>query len=241
MRNSTTPIYPIVIIAVVIFFFIGTKNQLSVIQKFKDTVKTIENVAFDKKNGSANEEPKTMKVHSQEVLDYYDEIVMNSEFDGRRSSAFKWDSDMKIYVEGEPTSELLSELDRVVAELNDIINPIDLVIVNDRNDANMFVYFGSADGFANAYSGIDRSDLTDTGGFFQISRRDGKCGGKLYVDTYRTNLDSQKHIIREELTQSLGLINDSYEFPESIFYEDQNSTTEYADIDIELIDMLYNN
>lgn len=237
MRNSSTPIYPIVIIAVVIFFFIGTKNQLSVIQKFKDTVKTVENVAFDKSNGSANEDPKTMKVHSQEVLDYYDEIVMNSEFDGRRASAFKWDSDMKIYVEGEPTSELLSELDRIVAELNDIINPIDLVIVNDRNDANMFVYFGSADGFANAHSSIDRSRLVGNSGYFQVS----KNKGKLYVDTYRTNLNSQKHILREELTQSLGLINDSYKFPESIFYQDQNSTTEYADIDIELIDMLYNN
>jgi hypothetical protein len=237
MRNSSTPIYPIVIIAVVIFFFIGTKNQLSVIQKFKDTVKTVENVAFDKSNGSTNEEPKTKKVHSQEVLDYYDEIVMNSEFDGRSASAFKWDSDMKIYVEGEPTSELLSELSRIVSELNNIIDPVDIEVVSDRDNANYFVFFGSPDGFATAHPDINRSQLVDNWGLFQVS----KNKGKMYVDIYRADLVEQKHLLREELTQSLGLLNDSYKYPESIFYQKWTSTTEYADIDIELIDMLYNN
>lgn len=237
MRNSSTPIYPIVIIAVVIFFFIGTKNQLSVIQKFKDTVKTVENVAFDKSNGGTNEDPKENKVRTQEVLDYYDEVVMNSEFDGSRSSAFKWDTDMKIYVEGQPTSELLSELSRIVSELNNIIDPVDIEVVSDRDNANYFVFFGSPDGFANAHPDINRSRLIDNWGLFQVSKNEGK----MYVDVYRADLDEQKHLLREELTQSLGLLNDSNKYPESIFYQKWTSTTEYANIDRELIDMLYNN
>ena len=29
----------------------------------------------------------------------------------------------------------------------------------------------------------------------------------------------QKHVIREEITQSLGFLNDTYDYPESIFYQ----------------------
>ena len=63
----------------------------------------------------------------------------------------------------------------------------------------------------------------------------------MYVDIERTSTnDGQKHLLREELTQSLGLCNDSYDYPESIFYQGWTETTEYAEIDKELIQMLYN-
>ena len=53
-------------------------------------------------------------------------------------------------------------------------------------------------------------------------------------------IQSQKHLLREELTQSLGLRNDSYTYPESIFYSNWTNTTEYTELDKSLIDMLYN-
>ncbi|MFM7666984.1 MAG: DUF2927 domain-containing protein, partial [Bacteroidota bacterium] len=36
------------------------------------------------------------------------------------------------------------------------------------------------------------------------------------------------------------LTNDTYDYPESIFYQKWSETTEYAPIDRVLIDMLYN-
>jgi hypothetical protein len=63
----------------------------------------------------------------------------------------------------------------------------------------------------------------------------------MYVDIIRAKEDdAQKHLLREELTQSLGLFNDSYKYDNSIFYQGWTTTTEYAPIDRELIDMLYN-
>jgi hypothetical protein len=63
----------------------------------------------------------------------------------------------------------------------------------------------------------------------------------MYVDIYRCeSLDGQKHLLREELTQSLGLFNDSYKYENSIFQQRWTETTEYAPIDRVLIDMLYN-
>ena len=63
----------------------------------------------------------------------------------------------------------------------------------------------------------------------------------MYVDLDRcTSITGQKHLLREELTQSLGLKNDTYDYPESIFYQNWTEITDFAPIDRRLIDMLYN-
>ena len=49
----------------------------------------------------------------------------------------------------------------------------------------------------------------------------------------------RRHILREELTQVLGLINDSHRYPDSMFYEERSEQTRYADVDRALIEMLY--
>jgi hypothetical protein len=93
-----------------------------------------------------------------------------------------------------------------------------------------------SDGFANYCPNLDRSLLTNNWGLFSV----GSVKGYMYVDINRANEVEQKHLLREELTQSLGLFNDSYKYPESIYYQGWTTTTEYAPIDIELIEMLYN-
>ena len=61
----------------------------------------------------------------------------------------------------------------------------------------------------------------------------------MYVDTRQVEEIFQMHLLREELTQSLGLARDRIEYPESIFQASWTATTEYADIDKELIRLLY--
>jgi hypothetical protein len=63
----------------------------------------------------------------------------------------------------------------------------------------------------------------------------------VFVDVVRTSSEEGiKHLLREELTQSLGLGNDSFRFPESIFYQGWTNTTSYAEIDKKIIQKLYN-
>jgi hypothetical protein len=46
-------------------------------------------------------------------------------------------------------------------------------------------------------------------------------------------------LLREELTQSLRLINDSYIYPDSIFQQDWTDTTWFTEIDRKIIHALY--
>jgi hypothetical protein len=180
----------------------------------------------------------SVKERSPEVIRYYNEIVMNNEYSGSRKSAYTWKTDMKIYVNGEKPEYLMNELKRIVSELNDIINPINVKIVSSPAEANYTIYIGSHVDFKNKYKLLEPQRLDRNWGYFEVYA----TSGVMYVDTYRNGDEtSHKHLLREELTQSLGLFNDSYEYPESIFYQGWTTTTEFAPIDREIIDMLYNN
>jgi hypothetical protein len=190
-------------------------------------------------NGGGSEPPKkVVKVYSKETKEYFDEIAYGREFDEKSNSLYKWNTDVKIYVDGEKPEYLMSELRRVIIELNDIIDPIDIKIVSSKSQSNFVIYFGDHKTFGQKYNITPLEILEDNWGLFELYYGTGV----MYVDLQRNNNKvTQKHLLREELTQSLGLVNDSYKYPESIFYQGWTSTTEFAPIDRELIDMLYNN
>ena len=202
-----------------------------------DSPKSVDNTT--KTNNTESDEPKVKKEHSVEAKEYFNEIALKSEFRGDRKNVLKWTSDMKIFVDGDKKGYLITELNRIVKELNDIIDPIDIKIVSSKQESNYVIYFGNYKNFENNYKIYYPNLLESNYGYFEVTANNS---GFMYVDITRTStVDGQKHLLREELTQSLGLLNDSYKYPESIFYQGWTTTTEFADIDKELIDMLYNN
>ena len=219
MKNTISLLFPRLLIGVFFFCFLNVKSQ-----------KNANN------NIQVSEDSINIKKRTQKTVDYFNEIVFNTEFDGKRENAFKWNKNMKIYVEGQKINYLMVELNDIVSELNNIINTIEIEIVKNPTEANMFIYFGSSYDFANYCPNVSRSLLTNNWGLFMVTT----VNSYMYVDINRANEVEQKHLLREELTQSLGLFNDSYRYPESIYYQGWTTTTEYAQIDVELIEMLYN-
>jgi hypothetical protein len=175
--------------------------------------------------------------YSLQSREYFKEIVLGREFEEDSKFVKRWNVDMKIYVSGTHNSELDFELAKIVSELNEIITSIEIKIVEDSLSSNMLVYFGSWSDFLQIKPNQDEDLLRDNWGLFRYSGN----SGYMYVDIERANEIEQRHLLREELTQSLGLFNDSYKYPESIFYSPWSTVVEYAPIDRELIDMLYNN
>jgi len=51
--------------------------------------------------------------------------------------------------------------------------------------------------------------------------------------------NERSHLIREELTQSLGLMNDSNKYKNSIFYQEWTDVTDFSEIDKSIIKLLY--
>lgn len=192
-------------------------------------------------NVESNEDPEIdTKKYSDESVKYFNKVATKSEFSSGEFKPRKWRKDMKIYVKGDKPDYLINELNRIVGELNDIINPINIKVVDDEDESNFVVFFGSQSGYNKICS--SSIGLTEHNyGLFVVDGGNSISGGSMYVDTERSStMSAKKHLLREELTQSLGLFNDTYDYPESIFYQEWTETNEYAPIDIELIGMLYN-
>jgi hypothetical protein len=246
MKNLLNSAVTILIILIVGFCLLGKPKKLHVIKSLEVLFNTKEDqlkeLVFTENVGSGGEPSaktnKSLSDHSEESKAYFKEIALGNEFnDNVSSEPYRWTKDMKIYCYGNCSGVMISELRKVVGELNDIINPIDINIVTTRSEANFVIYFGSYQNFGQENPSLNMGHLKDNWGYFQLFPN----RGIMYVDVLRCHEeDAQKHLLREELTQSLGLCNDSWKYENSIFYQGWTTTTEFAPIDRELIDMLYN-
>lgn len=147
----------------------------------------------------------------------------------------KWLQDIDIRISGAPTDEDQETLDDVVADLNELIPSVDIDLVDRDADINVYIVASSEfRDYIPEY--VDGND-----GFFYYRYRDS---GELYkadivVRSEGIEQELRSHLLREELTQSLGLAKDSNTYLKSIFYQGASLTEEYSNIDEIIIEMLY--
>ncbi len=236
----------LIILAIIGFFtyaFVTRENDDSLQKEFGNF--KYRKPSTDSDSTSVETEPnkEISKKYTNEEIEYFNEIALSSEYsDSDKGVVCKWKKDVNIYVIDKDNSGVLyNELKKVVGELNNIIEPININIVEDKSESNFIVCFGSANDFLNITPEA-ASNVEDNWGLFSVNSGTEIFKGTMYVDIYRCkSINGQKHLLREELTQALGLFNDSYKYKNSIFQQKWTETTEYAPIDIKLIEMLYNN
>tara|TARA_R110000824_G_scaffold23249_8_gene83752 strand:+ start:158 stop:832 length:675 start_codon:yes stop_codon:yes gene_type:complete len=172
----------------------------------------------------------------------------------------KWYTDVFIYVNGEKEEYMIKEIEKVVGELNELINPINIYITDDPNKSNIELFLGSGEEYRKtslSYKGFMESGKHRRPfGFFSYGGNNIRLtSGEILIDVfyieeygkdYEWDLYRVKNeikcTIREEITQILGLTYDTWDYPHSIFYEGKiTPVIKYANIDKELIKMLYNN
>ena len=179
--------------------------------------------------------------HEINVIEYFKEVALGFEFGNASKITRKWNSDLNIFIGGEKNKELITELEKIITEINELATDgFKINIVNNSSQSNYYIFFGSGNEYAQLYP--SQVNLVDSNwGLFSIfwNSQNQLIKGHMYVDIYRANLVEQKHLLREELTQSLGLARDSKKYPESIFQSEWTSTNKYTLIDNDLIRLLY--
>jgi hypothetical protein len=216
------------------FIFFTSLGFLIGLVSFNDT-------ESDTYNTTNNLKPKG---YTDEEINYFNEITLKNELNSKiRLTPAKFKRDVKIFIYGQYEPYMLAEVKRVVCDLNDIIDPIDLSIVNNRSEANVVMYFGDYQTLISNNPDLTRIDkLKNCNGFFITKSRGNEIkSSRVFINI--PNQDSSNDLrdcVREELTQQLGLFNDGTTHPESCFYEGQNKVFKYPEIDVKLIKMLYN-
>lgn len=177
--------------------------------------------------------------YSKEAIEYFLEVALGSEYGNADKAIAKWQGEVRLFLAGEDILPVKQEMDRVVKELNQLMKTVKIRVVSQESQANLILFLGSKENYEKYEPKVARyNDL----GFFYTYPNDQKVieRGSLYIDTERMQAnDTRFHFLREELTQCLGLMNDSHKYPDSIFYQKWSLTSEFSAMDKQLIEMLY--
>ncbi len=176
-------------------------------------------------------------ISNNETIEYFYEIAFGSEYGSSLPLLHKWKDDVRIKVNGTPTSADLDTLHQVANELSSLLNSISLITV-DQNQ-NIDIYFTTLDQFPLILSSYVQGNM----GFFNVwwDSSGYMYTAKILIASEGLSQQERSHLIREELTQSLGLMKDSNRYEDSIFFQGWTNTISYTSIDREIITLLYDN
>ncbi|MDF2629849.1 MAG: Bacterial domain protein [Symbiobacteriaceae bacterium] len=170
-----------------------------------------------------------------EVLDYLEEVALSGfEFGEAPEVAYKWTHDIDVSVSGALTQADRTVIDDVIADLNDLIAPRRVNLVPDGGDVT--VWYGPSEEFSNRLSSYTPGNL----GYFSIRfGRDYSIQSATILIASEIDVAARAHLLREELTQSLGFFQDSRQDPLSIFQQKWTLTQDYSELDRAIIPLLY--
>ena len=172
----------------------------------------------------------------REALDYFFEVALNSEFGDSSSQIRKWTQAIEIYISGSYTDTDENTVKNIIDELKTITDESLQIKIGSKETANLTIIFCDPSEF-NTHNDYVPENVN---GFVTVWKNQNSEIQKSQILISSSSSDSLRpHIIREELTQSLGLLNDSWEYENSIFYQGYSKTDQYSDIDKLVIQILY--
>lgn len=205
-----------------------------------------------------------------DAFNYLKEVAFGFETGGASEVIRKWNRTVYIKIHAvnndgstaTPNAVDFAEVTSIVAELNDLIRTINIVLLTGgaedecvaethgnltsltcknvgarKPDINLFITTRTrweTINYGASASGLDGQFTVSFNGF-NINAADA------WVNSAQTDA-KRKSLIREELTQPFGLGKDSETYSDSIFYEasgDPGYATAYSELDKQIIQMLY--
>lgn len=181
------------------------------------------------------------QLDQQERNQFY-QVALNAEFGKTIKGITKWNEDLRVFIKNPKEYQLVNEFDIIAKEINDISSTIKIKRVIYENEANFVIFFSSKDVYAK-YEPTAKDYIEDNYGlFFVYDFENIIYKGSMYVDVYRTEaIECQKHLLREELTQALGLMNDHNGSVDSIFYQGWGCKPSYTLSDLKMIKLFLSN
>jgi hypothetical protein len=191
---------------------------------------------YRERHGNDPVTPVEPATFSAEEVDYFVEVALGSEFHSSAALVAKWEQPVKVSIQGSPTEADRSTINDVVSEVNAIVGSQLMALVGSEAEANMHVIFAPPNEFASILPEYTAGNLGYFYFWFGAPQSINKA--TVLITTDGVTQKERSHLIREEVTQALGLAKDSNKYPDSIFYQPWTDVTSYAPIDRKLIKML---
>lgn len=162
-----------------------------------------------------------------QLINYFTGIAFGSEYSGG-NVLVSWNQPVKIRLLGSYSKADSSQVRTVIYELDRLLPTTNLRLVeHDENISLLFTDQQGFDRYAPSYA-------NKNAGYFRIRwhpKTKYMTGGRILVRSAGITQVQRNHVIREEITQVLGLMRDSDIFQDSIFYQEYSETDTYSVMD----------
>lgn len=175
--------------------------------------------------------------HSAATIDYFLEIALGAEFGKGSKVIRKWQGNVRVQVFGNPTNQDMATLNSVIAEINELAGGA-VQLEPTKSNPHIKIHFVPEARFPQ----IEPNYQPGNSGYFwaRWNEQNAITSATILIDTEKVTQAERSHLIREELTQAMGLMSDSWKYPDSIFYQGWTATGAYSKLDRAIISILYN-
>ncbi|MBO4324820.1 MAG: DUF2927 domain-containing protein [Lachnospiraceae bacterium] len=176
---------------------------------------------------------------AEQVLLYFLETGLQAEYTNGKDYNYikKWTAPVIVSVEGNPDEDDYAVMNKLFEGLNKVPGFPGIRFKNNGEDYRLVIRFLDDDSYKQyAYQAI--GDV-NTDGYSLIYFYDGEIStAEIGIRTSLTRTN-KNHVILEEIVQSLGIQNDSYSYPDSLFYQGYNEPQEPTVLDWLLVEFMY--
>ena len=177
--------------------------------------------------------------YSSQAVAYFQQIGFGSELGAKIDQTVKWTTQVRIKVENADSDDL-REINKVVNELKELTR-LSITLADDS--PNLRIFFIPEEQFKIQCEGYSRYDDENMDGIFCVDWEDNTKvinEANALINSSITDRELRNHLIREELTQTFGIMKDSSAYTDSIFQQSPSSRpVSYSDIDRQVIQILY--
>ncbi len=150
----------------------------------------------------------------------------------------KWNGNINLFVEGNPSEELLNELSLIVSELNSLGTFIEITLVDTVESSNLRFFFGTKEDYVALVEPDALISNEGINGIVTIARNSTFEIEKASICIDNINFpefEFQQHAMRKVMAQSLGLVNETTSYDDSIFHETIVTNRSYSELDEDMI------
>jgi hypothetical protein len=178
---------------------------------------------------------------TNDLVRYFSDIALGSQLGGASSYLRRWQQPLRFVVAGQDHPALRAELMRIIDELQAMVPSLRLQQVKERKEANFVVFFGRSLEYATSVEpNFLPYAIQNTSGFWLRWQGSHICSGSLYVDPEKiAAIDDQRYLLRTMLTRSLGLMQVSPRYDNTVFNSGWQQRLEYSDLDRQMVTWHY--
>ena len=172
------------------------------------------------------------------------DLAFGEEFGQSSDQLRKWNNNIQFFIKGSADSTVLKEITATVAELNTLSTQVNIVEVTSESDANLLIFLGTKTDYVTNVEPSAAGIAEGNSGFVAIAwnNQNEIIRSSVCIDVVNFNsTDLLRHVIREELAQSLGLINDTDLDETSIFHQFIDANQSYSEMDRKMITYMLGN